>query len=330
MKIKLRIFILALLLPVISNSQPCLPGGINITTQSEIDSFQTNHPNCTIIEGNLVISGNEIANLNGLNAIVTVNGNVIINQADSLINLTGLDNLTSIGSYFTVEYNNSLASLAGLNKLNSIGGSLSIWSNPALSNLSGLDSLSSIGESLSLESNNGLLSLTGLENLTSIGTWLDIYDNYSLSSLVGIDNIDPGSILYDVVIFHNASLTTCEVASICDYLANPNGGINIHTNASGCNSPEEVKDACGLSSTSANVVKPEYLVYPNPAKKILFVFKINGDKITELNIYNQIGQRVLGQKNLVHSIDISGIHPGVYFIEIVTNNSNFKRKLIIE
>ena len=53
-------------------SQPCLPQGITFTTQEQIDNFQTNHPNCTEIEGGVKIEGNDITNLDGLNVITSI------------------------------------------------------------------------------------------------------------------------------------------------------------------------------------------------------------------------------------------------------------------
>ena len=53
-------------------AQPCLPEGIIFTTQEQIDNFQTNHPNCTEIEGGIQITGNDITNLDGLNVITAI------------------------------------------------------------------------------------------------------------------------------------------------------------------------------------------------------------------------------------------------------------------
>ncbi len=57
-------------------SQPCLPEGITFTTQAQIDNFQVNNPNCTEIEGDVLIEGNDITNLDGLDVIIAVSGNL--------------------------------------------------------------------------------------------------------------------------------------------------------------------------------------------------------------------------------------------------------------
>jgi len=96
--------------------------------------------------------------------------------------------------------------------------------------------------------NDSLISLSGLESLTSIagpiiigGGWMD--GNPSLVTLSGLDNLDAGTI-GNIKIRHNSSLSTCHVQSICDYILAPNGTISIHDNAPGCNSQQEVEEAC--------------------------------------------------------------------------------------
>ena len=55
---------------------PCLPEGIEFTNQAMIDNFQFTYPECTHIEGNVIINGSNINNLNGLLDITQIGGNV--------------------------------------------------------------------------------------------------------------------------------------------------------------------------------------------------------------------------------------------------------------
>lgn len=55
-------------------SQACLPQGITFSTQEQIDNFQTNYPDCTEIEGDVIIEGDEITNLDGLNVLNLIGG----------------------------------------------------------------------------------------------------------------------------------------------------------------------------------------------------------------------------------------------------------------
>jgi len=76
----------------------CLPEGIEFHSQSQIDYFQTNYPNCTEIEGDVTIhSGGMINNLNGLNVLTSIGGTFHIHHNANLPGLSGLENLILIG-----------------------------------------------------------------------------------------------------------------------------------------------------------------------------------------------------------------------------------------
>ena len=69
------ISVLLFCLPLFLSAQsPCLPEGITFTTQEQIDNFQVNYPGCTEIEGDVIISGEDINNLEGLNVVTDVGG----------------------------------------------------------------------------------------------------------------------------------------------------------------------------------------------------------------------------------------------------------------
>ncbi|MFA5418936.1 MAG: T9SS type A sorting domain-containing protein, partial [Bacteroidales bacterium] len=121
---------------------------------------------------------------------------------------------------------------------------VNIEQNSSLSNLQGLENTTSIAEDFLLHSNNALVDLTGLDNITTIGGKLSIDNNNALTSLVGLNNLDSVADLY---INNNPSLSTCDIGSICNYLSNPNGSVNIYNNASGCNNPSEIANLCGFT-----------------------------------------------------------------------------------
>jgi len=170
------------LLPFNLRAQPCLPQGITFTSQVQIDNFQINHPNCTEIEGNVLIGvdyGNDINNLNGLNCLTAIYGNLEIEWTD-IVDLSGLDNIDSIGGTLLITYNSQLSSFTGMNSLNYIGGFLSVIDNPSIVTISSFDNLSYIGGSLTIRDNPLLCSC----DLLSICTYLsapngevNIYNN---------------------------------------------------------------------------------------------------------------------------------------------------------
>jgi hypothetical protein len=186
-------------------SQGCLPEGITFTTQEQINNFQTNYPGCTEIDGDVEIGGANISNLNGLNLVTAIYGNVTFKNNDSLMNLTGLSSLTSIGGTLQFIMNNALINLFGIETLTTIGGDLKFGWNPNLSSLIGLEGLTAIGGELWINSNNVLNSLTGLNNLTNIGSTLDIEQNEVLINLTGLEGVT--SLEGPAVFVSNSSLT---------------------------------------------------------------------------------------------------------------------------
>jgi hypothetical protein len=496
------IIIFLLFIRIIGFSQSCLPEGITFNSQADIDNFHNNYPNCSKIEGDVEIMGNDITNLNGLSNLTSFGGNIIIKHDSSLnslvglhnvrcikgdiiifynpllTNLIGLGNLDTIGGNLDIQYNQKLTNFIGLNKLKSLGGYLSLWvndsltslkglenlpvigkdliiiSNNALQDLAGLDNVTSIGESVSIFSNtslknfkgldklaaiggsimlqhnssltslinlshlnsfhgtlwfyhnvamidltglenlttvvgiyidqqesmknlkgldnlitnsgyltvinnNELTSLTGLDNLTVIGNeedslagiscvanaklasiaslshvtsiWgpLEIRENFSLPVLKGLENIMPNSIKH-LTITNNTFLPTCAVKSICQYIANPSGTIEIHDNASGCNSLNEVEEDCKHIGIEAMNFEPELTIFPNPAKDVLYLSLRNDIAINDLVIYNLIGKKLIHLNPVHQPIDISAFIKGIYFIEVTSNNLRICKKLLIK
>lgn len=245
------IFLLAALLISACSafSQGCLPEGITFSSQEQIDNFLTDYPGCTYIEGNVVISGEDVSSLAGLSTITSIGGDFMIGYYESggndeLTNLTGLDNLSIIGGSLQIINNQSLISLTGLEGLVHIGNSLGI-SNNGLTNLEGLNNLLTIGGGLFIAYDYCLVNLSGLSSLFSINGDLEIHSNYVLNSLTGLENLN-GSSIDNLSIYGNESLSVCDVQSICSYLSSPKGVVNIYANTTGCDSPPEIAFQCGV------------------------------------------------------------------------------------
>ncbi len=150
---KIELFIvLVIFINVTGFSQPCLPEGITFTNQEDINNFQLNYPNCTEIEGDVEISGDDITSLNGLSVLTAIGGSLKIFECETLSNLTGLENVTSIGKDLKIYINSSLTNLTGLDNITSINRDLLIWYNHNLTSISSLHNLTSIGRNLDISS----------------------------------------------------------------------------------------------------------------------------------------------------------------------------------
>ncbi len=181
----LYILLIALIGITVANAQPCLPEGITFTTQAQIDNFQADYPGCSEIEGEVIINGADIENLDGLIGVNSIAGSLQIKSNDVLNELTGLQNLEYLGGNLRIEQNNLLVNLQGLENLVNLNGDLVIGDielgqypystgNPSLTSLTGLNNLVSIQGSLKLCGNYSLTSLSGLENLSFIGGSLQV------------------------------------------------------------------------------------------------------------------------------------------------------------
>ncbi|MBT8341241.1 MAG: hypothetical protein HKP58_10285 [Desulfatitalea sp.] len=143
------------------------------------------------ITGNLTIAGDDIENLDGLECLNAVGGNLDIGvfrfggMIDNplLTDINGLENLTSVGGYFNIATNTVLESLEGLNSLESIGKHLYILSNSSLEKINGFNSLTTVSEFLMITRNPSLISIEGFNRLKFTGRDLIINENSALEHI---------------------------------------------------------------------------------------------------------------------------------------------------
>lgn len=335
------------------NVMQCLPyGNYYFNSQQDIENFPADYPGCSQLNGLVEIYGGDINNLEpftgvssiagtlhihsnyylfvlyGLHHITSITQDLVVEYNDSMTDFDGLDVLTHIGGTFHVRGNSSLQSLNGIENLQQIDKHLLIYINEMISDLSALSNLDSIGGDLRIGNCESLNDLTGFSSLHSINGELHIYGNDMLISLQGLDNINPSSIIH-LDIYDNPQLSECAIMSICEYIADPGGTINIEYNANGCNSLEEVDSVCFPVSINDLKKIPDLILYPNPASE-WFTVDAN-EEIQEIRIYNPLGEMVLKLEigNSEGRVDVSGLENGIYFVEVVTDEMNFKDKILI-
>lgn len=228
--------------------------------------------------------------------------------------------------------NSDISDLEGLQNIEKISGKLSI-SNTSLTDLSGLNSLTQIGSDLIIKNNMDLENLSALTSLTSInGSAIIIENNNALMSLSGLDNINPESIV-NLILQSSSSLSTCNINSICMYVSTFGSVYTISGNAHGCNSFEEVLDACQdilpecpsggeITFTSQEQLEHFLIQYPN-CTEITGALNINGinSNITDLTPLSNItktGAINIFQTSItnlygLHNLTISGGTTGISF-----------------
>ncbi len=189
----------------------CPPFLPTFQTQSQIDNFASDYPNCVDVQGQLIIeeaAPGTITNLNGLSQITSIESNFHVFSNSGLPNFQGLESLESIGGEFIINGNEGLINFQGLENLTAINGSsLAIFSNTGLSNMEGLSGLETLPPSITIRENPSLTSLLGFGSANASTVFLmKIFENASLVNLSGLEWLEQvDSSLY---IRENPSLTS--------------------------------------------------------------------------------------------------------------------------
>jgi hypothetical protein len=136
------------------------------------------------------------------------------------------------------------------------------------------------------------------------------------------------------------------VQSICEYLASPSGTIEIHDNATGCNSQVEVEGACGVGIGESSVFSRQssVIIYPNPSSAIITIelpetaseFPARTTNIVQsgglISIFNLSGQELVNKysEGPITEIDITFLPGGLYFVRITSDDTVVVGKFVKE
>ncbi|MFV0573749.1 MAG: T9SS type A sorting domain-containing protein [Xanthomarina gelatinilytica] len=340
-------------------------GNLIISNQSQVDNFSY-----TKITGFLLIEedvANNIQNLNGLNELTSVGGNLIITNNTAVNSLGGLENLSLVNGKIIIDNNSSLLTLSGLDGVVSINESMSILNNNSLQSIDGVNSLVTIGDTLVIYNNPSLTSINGFQNLTSIENAgfdenainivtvsngsLGITNNNSLTSINGFANLN--TIHAFLSIQNNPLLTSINGINSLSNFVYPYGPLfNIKNNSSFsdyCTLSYIISD--GLISSSSydvtgNAYNPTYQDIVNgscslsieefesdidvsiyPNPTTDFINIQANFDINSVEIYSLHGQKVLAIENQ-KTINISLLPEGIYFLKVKTEKSTVTKKII--
>lgn len=111
------------------------------------------------------------------------------------------------------------------------------------------------------------------------------------------------------------------------YVSLSAGGERVAVKAGGFGGKTQVYDLTKASSSN-DMSEIDFKIYPNPATDILNI-SLNGNLILEkVIIYNNLGQVVKTTNHTV--INIDHLSPGVYFVEVITDQGKDVKKLIVK
>ncbi|MFZ1703618.1 MAG: T9SS type A sorting domain-containing protein [Saprospiraceae bacterium] len=333
-------------------SQSCLPNGLHMSAQSQVDQFAILNPGCKIIEGGVTVTGNNIKNLDGLSDLIEIKGDLIIGGCDSLLTIDGLENVTSIGGAVRVQDNQQLSSiglknlaklpgdycyisnnpfvttLEGLGQLDSVWGIFQIWNMDSITNLNGLGNMRYAGNDFAIFRNRNLQNLDGIGKLEHIVEGLRVYENENLTSILSLSSqlkIDGA-----LVVNNNPKLSSCHASAVCRYLGNPPSFIFISNNANGCNNIVEVQAACTTSTGDSDLLA-RVNVYPNPVFGQQMLRISSPIEISTVRIVNSQNQVVFNPSNKQgKELDITlHLSSGIYFIQLQIEKQTITKKLVV-
>jgi len=269
--------------------------------------------------------------ISGFNSLDNIPDNIFINNNPNLQQITGLNSLSSAGPLY-LNNNNSLTDLSGFSNLTSLY-CMYLSNCNSLNDFSGFSQLDSIPEDFVIYQCNSISDFSTLQSLDFIGGQIGISENPQLESLAGLDSVDITTI-HDLHIMNNPTLSECAVKSICTLLDSSSISVNIENNAPGCNSPEEVEEACWSGIEEWKNDNDRFKVYPNPVTDWLTVEHITSSNTFDIEIQNLYGQLVKEEKNIKsphYAMDVADLKAGVYFYLIKNVNQITQRgKLIIK
>lgn len=269
-----------------------------------------------------------LKDLKGLDSLRST-GTLEINRLPSLKNLQHLNKLNRINGELIIAQNDSLWNLNGLDSLKNILTDCSIIDNRSLVSLDGIESLESIDGSLKIHNDSVLSNLLALRNLSHVESQISILRNSNLSSLKGLDSVNGlFAGLWKLSIYRNPLLTACTVQSICDYLSL--GKLSeVFDNATGCNDTAEIALQCQSISIIENESVANFDIYPNPNSGNQITVKLGAQYSIPytLKLQNVLGQEIMNFENQIErelKLDMENMPSGVYLVIVQDSNKQVK------
>ncbi|MBC7886117.1 MAG: T9SS type A sorting domain-containing protein, partial [Saprospiraceae bacterium] len=88
------------------------------------------------------------------------------------------------------------------------------------------------------------------------------------------------------------------------------------------------KNTVGINEN--NNSEHSILLYPNPVDDEFRFKTATGFNVTEINIYDIQGQRVISMKNKDNVVNVSSLKSGIYIIQFISNDSDTFYKRIVK
>jgi len=308
-------------------------------------------------------SNNELANIDGLNGVTSIDGDLNIINNSALASLSGLSNLTTVDGFLYIANNTALVSLNGLQNIDpntihttqSLVKDLNIFDNPNLSECaveSICELLNVSGTTTDIHSNktwcnneDEIKYFCNLPECTSVTSPANGATNVKISTDIlwataaraegyyltigtssgGIDILNNIDV-GNVTIFNsnNFPSDTTLFVTITPY----NGA----GSTTGCAEKYfKTEKATAIkefdeSNLSNNLVN----IYPNPAKNVLFVKPLDKQVVVKsIQVIDVSGKTIIEKSLNTSEINVSSLKNGAYFIKVHLQEGFAYKKIVI-
>lgn len=251
--------LLAFLVTLTSYAQNCPTSSwstIYLSDQASIDAFKTNYPDCSVLNYNLRIEGDDITNLAGLSNLKSIHGNLNITDCPNLAALNGLENVKNIDADLRIHDNEILSDISAISDIEGLDGDFVLDELPLLSILGEFTKLDSVNGELRIDEvlnlpantfpnlqhvkkinirNNLFTSLEGFAMLSSIGE-ISINNNPNITLINGFSllkeidqnlTIDNNGLLQSIIGFGKLeSITNSLYIQNCPLLKSMDNALN--------------------------------------------------------------------------------------------------------
>ena len=297
--------------------------GVNmLESLSGLDSLQ-------YVGSSVILKENQLQNLYNLSSLDSVGYNFILYDKNPLTSLNGLENLTYIGHGTGIE--GKIADISALSDNLKFIKSISFYTD-TLENIDGFAKLNSSSRKLALSiSSNTLKYASGFPNIDTLSK-VNIYDNPNLKSISALANVQRSLLYFDF--YNNPNLTN--ISGLCPLFTEGTiaGTIDIHDNAPGFNSVQEIIDWC-MTPTEDLPTYDAISVYPNPTSDA-FQIEVPMDLIQVgmmVDLVDISGTSHFSARlhDTVSQISVSDLPPGLYFLRIIFDGRMVQvKKLVVE
>ncbi len=197
----------------------CPTSDVIITTQQEVDDFTTNYSGCNYFSVEIQFIGPDITDLSPLADQIWETSEPITISGTSITNTTGIDMLLNIAPNLIIDDNDNLLNL---DQFMYYDGPVEILNNDLISSISGFTDGADMG-TVRIVNNAALTSIDGFGMVDITGEFVWIKDNPSLQTIHGFQS------LWDVAsinILNNDALTTITGFGMAEFI----GNINVNHN----------------------------------------------------------------------------------------------------